>query len=130
MKELKTKGRFALTGTPVENRAGDLWSIFDFLNPGLLGSASAFSKFIRARDVADRVDYAPLRALTRPYILRRLKTDKRVIADLPEKTEMRAWCSLTKTRRPSIRRRYRAAEGLENAGHPTPWNGAGVHHAL
>ena len=96
VKELKAAGRFALTGTPVENRAGDLWSIFDFLNPGLLGSASGFSKFIRAAETAERVDYGPLRAVTRPYILRRLKTDKRVIADLPDKTEVRAWCSLTK----------------------------------
>jgi non-specific serine/threonine protein kinase len=75
VKELKATARFALTGTPVENRAGDLWSIFDFLNPGLLGSAGAFTKFIRARDNSDRPDYGPLRALTGPYILRRLKTD-------------------------------------------------------
>jgi non-specific serine/threonine protein kinase len=96
VKELKATARFALTGTPVENRAGDLWSIFDFLNPGLLGTASAFSRFIRGRGDSDQPDYGPLRALTRPYILRRLKTDKRIIADLPEKTEVRAWCSLTK----------------------------------
>jgi non-specific serine/threonine protein kinase len=97
VKELRTSARFALTGTPVENRAGDLWSIFDFLNPGLLGSASAFAKFVRAREEAERPDYGPLRALTRPYLLRRLKTDKRIIADLPDKTEVRAWCTLTKT---------------------------------
>lgn len=96
VKELKATARFALTGTPVENRAGDLWSLFDFLNPGLLGSASAFSKFIRARDDAKQPDYGPLRALTRPYLLRRLKTDKKIIADLPDKTEVRAWCALTK----------------------------------
>jgi hypothetical protein len=66
VKELKAQARFALTGTPVENRAGDLWSIFDFLNPGLLGSASAFSRFIRNRDGSGQPDYAPLRALTRP----------------------------------------------------------------
>lgn len=96
VKELKAAARFALTGTPVENRAGDLWSIFDFLNPGLLGSAKAFTNFIRARDDSRQPDYGPLRALTRPYILRRLKTDKKIIADLPEKTEVRAWCSLTK----------------------------------
>src|SRR5439155_15899991 len=91
VKEIKAAARFALTGTPVENRAADLWSIFDFLNPGLLGSARAFQQFIRARESDEHPDYAPLRALTRPYVLRRLKTDKRVIADLPEKTEMRAW---------------------------------------
>ena len=97
VKELNATSRFALTGTPVENRAADLWSIFDFLNPGLLGSAAAFTKFVRARESAEHPDYGPLRALTRPYILRRLKTDKRVIADLPDKTEVRAWCSLTRT---------------------------------
>jgi non-specific serine/threonine protein kinase len=104
-----------MTGTPVENRAGDLWSIFDFLNPGLLGSAAAFSKFIRAREGAARVDYGPLRAVTRPYILRRLKTDKRVIADLPDKTEVRAWCSLTKTQAALYQKAVsELAEGLEN----------------
>lgn len=96
VKELTANVRYALTGTPVENRASDLWSIFDFVNPGLLGSSAAFSKFIRARESAPVPDYGPLRAVTRPYILRRLKTDKRVIADLPDKTEVRAWCSLTK----------------------------------
>lgn len=114
VKELKATARFALTGTPVENRAGDLWSIFDFLNPGLLGSASAFAKFLRARDSSDRPDYAPLRSLTRPYILRRLKTDKRIIADLPDKTEVRAWCSLTKTQAVLYQKAVvELAEGLE-----------------
>jgi len=116
VKELKAKARFALTGTPVENRAGDLWSIFDFLNPGLLGSASAFSKFIRGRGESGQPDYGPLRALTRPYILRRLKTDKRVIADLPEKTEVRAWCSLTKAQAALYQNAVsELAESLENA---------------
>jgi non-specific serine/threonine protein kinase len=116
VKELKAKARFALTGTPVENRAGDLWSIFDFLNPGLLGSASAFSRFIRGRGESGQPDYGPLRALTRPYILRRLKTDKRVIADLPEKTEVRAWCSLTKAQAALYQKAVsELAESLENA---------------
>lgn len=97
VKQLKAMSRFALTGTPVENRAGDLWSIFDFLNPGLLGSASEFSRYIKAQERAQLPDYGPLRAITKPYILRRLKTDKRIIADLPDKTEVRAWCSLSKT---------------------------------
>ncbi len=95
VKELRATGRFALTGTPVENRAADLWSLFDFLNPGLLGSAAEFTRFVRVREGAEHPDYAPLRAIVRPYILRRLKTDKRVISDLPDKTEVRAWCSLT-----------------------------------
>jgi non-specific serine/threonine protein kinase len=116
VKELKAKARFALTGTPVENRAGDLWSIFDFLNPGLLGSASAFSRFIRGRGDSGQPDYGPLRALTRPYILRRLKTDKRVITDLPDKTEVRAWCSLTKAQAALYQKAVtELAEALENA---------------
>jgi hypothetical protein len=116
VKEIKAAARFALTGTPVENRASDLWSIFDFLNPGLLGSASAFSRFIRARDDAKQPNYGPLRALTRPYILRRLKTDKRIIADLPDKTEVRAWCALTKTQAALYQKSVtELAEALENA---------------
>jgi non-specific serine/threonine protein kinase len=116
VKEVKASARFALTGTPVENRAADLWSIFDFLNPGLLGSAAAFTRFLRARDAADQPDYAPLRALTRPYILRRLKTDKRVIADLPDKTEVRAWCSLTKPQAALYQKAVsELAEALESA---------------
>ena len=93
-KALKSRVRLALTGTPVENRLGDLWSIFDFLNPGLLGSAKAFAAF--GKTLAARGDHAPLRNLVRPYVLRRLKTDKRIIADLPDKTEVRAWAQLTK----------------------------------
>jgi superfamily II DNA or RNA helicase len=116
VKELEAVARFALTGTPVENRAGDLWSIFDFLNPGLLGSGSAFAKFIRPRDGDIQPDYGPLRALTRPYILRRLKTDKQVIADLPEKTEVRAWCALSKTQAALYQKAVaELAEGLQNA---------------
>ena len=94
-KQIDARARIALSGTPVENRLGDLWSIFDFLNPGLLGSGKAFSAF--TKQLSQRQNsYAPLRALVRPYILRRLKTDKSVIADLPDKTEMKAFCHLTR----------------------------------
>jgi non-specific serine/threonine protein kinase len=95
-KKLKAGSRFALTGTPVENRLGDLWSIFDFINPGLLGSPKEFTKFTKR--LADRPHnpYGPLRELVRPYILRRLKTDKSVIADLPDKTEVKAFCQLSR----------------------------------
>jgi non-specific serine/threonine protein kinase len=80
----------------VENRLGDLWSLFDFLNPGLLGAASRFREFVRRLEAHDPPDYAPLRNLVRPYILRRLKTDKAVAPDLPEKTEVRVFCGLSR----------------------------------
>jgi non-specific serine/threonine protein kinase len=95
-KRLAARARFALTGTPIENRLGDLWSIFDFINPGLLGSAKEFTTLVKR--LADRPHnpYGPLRELVRPYILRRLKTDKTVIADLPDKTEVKAFCQLSR----------------------------------
>ena len=96
VKELKAQGRIALTGTPVENHLADLWSLFDFINPGLLGSGAAFGRFVKSISRKDGLHYAPLRKLVKPYILRRLKTDKSIISDLPDKTEMNAWCQLTK----------------------------------
>ena len=95
-KGLHGRARFALTGTPIENRLGDLWSIFDFVNPGLLGSSKEFTRFVKR--LADRPhnSYGPLRELVRPYILRRLKTDKTVIRDLPDKTEVKAFCQLSR----------------------------------
>jgi SNF2-related domain/SNF2 Helicase protein/Helicase conserved C-terminal domain len=95
VKKLTARARVALTGTPVENRLGDLWSLFDFLNPGLLGKASEFS-IAAGRMAASPGGYAPLRRLLAPYLLRRLKTDRRIISDLPEKIEMNARCVLTK----------------------------------
>lgn len=95
-KKLHAQARFALTGTPVENRLGDLWSIFDFLNPGLLGSSKEFTGFVKRLAERPHNPYAPLRELVRPYILRRMKTDKTVIADLPDKTEVRAFCQLSR----------------------------------
>jgi len=95
-KALKAEARIVLTGTPVENHLGDLWSIFDFINPGLLSSAKQFSLY--AKGLAGRSDnhYGPLRELVRPYILKRMKTDKAVISDLPDKTEVSAWCNLSR----------------------------------
>ena len=97
IRALKARHRVALTGTPVENRLAELHSIMDFLNPGLLGSQASFrEQFVtpieRWRDggAAKR-----LRRATGPFILRRLKTDKDVISDLPEKIEMRVDCHLT-----------------------------------
>ncbi|GMQ84201.1 MAG: hypothetical protein BMS9Abin06_0968 [Gammaproteobacteria bacterium] len=95
-KKLNAAARIALTGTPIENRLGDLWSLFDFLCPGLLGSTARFKTFAKSLSGGEGDQYAPLRKLVRPYILRRLKTDKTIITDLPEKTEVHAWCALAK----------------------------------
>ncbi|RLJ15943.1 ATP-dependent helicase [bacterium endosymbiont of Escarpia laminata] len=95
-KKLRAGSRIVLTGTPIENRLGDLWSLFDFLSPGLLGSAARFKGFVKSLSTGESDQYAPLRNLVSPYILRRLKTDKTIITDLPEKTEVRAWCGLSK----------------------------------
>jgi superfamily II DNA or RNA helicase len=96
VKELRSSCRIALTGTPVENRLSDLWSLFDFLNPGLLGGAKAFASFVKQMNARASNSYGPLRGLVQPYILRRLKTDKHIISDLPEKTEVNAFCGLSK----------------------------------
>jgi non-specific serine/threonine protein kinase len=95
VKQLQATSRIALTGTPVENRLSDLWSIFDFTHPGLLGSAKTFAGFVK--ELSTQENFSPLRNLVRPYILRRMKTDKRIIADLPDKTEIKAWCHLSPT---------------------------------
>ncbi len=96
VKALDSRWRLALTGTPVENRLGDLWSIFDFLNPGLLGTVKGFNALCKSMASGRQGGYATLRRLVQPYILRRLKTDKRVIADLPDKTEVNAYCLLSR----------------------------------
>ncbi|MBX7211222.1 MAG: DEAD/DEAH box helicase [Verrucomicrobiaceae bacterium] len=97
VKRIIARSRIALTGTPVENRLGDLWSLFDFLNPGLLGKAREFADATkRLGDPKSRTGYAPLRKLIQPYLLRRMKTDKSIISDLPDKTEVNALCPLTK----------------------------------
>ncbi|MBC7951309.1 MAG: DEAD/DEAH box helicase [Rhodospirillaceae bacterium] len=95
-KSLTARTRIALTGTPVENHLGDLWSIFDFINPGLLGTAKQFTRYAKALAAREHNPYGPLRALVQPYILRRMKTDKSVIADLPDKTEIKAHCLLSR----------------------------------
>ena len=144
VKSLKGKRRIILTGTPLENRLGDLWSLFDFLSPGLLGTEKVFSRYVKG--TPDRKDnaYAALRALVRPYILRRLKTDRRIIADLPDKTEVRVFCPLTKTQaalyEESVREmagKLKEARGIQRRGlvlaypmrfkqicnHPSQWLG-------
>lgn len=96
VKALTGRARIALTGTPVENRLADLWSLFDFISPGLLGSAQRFKQFASSLEKHDPPSYAPLRSLVQPYILRRLKTDRSIISDLPDKVEVSAWCGLSK----------------------------------
>ncbi|MBZ0264022.1 DEAD/DEAH box helicase [bacterium] len=96
VKQLKSNARVALTGTPVENRMADLWSLFDFLCPGLLGSHRKFKGFVKNLESRMEDRYAPLRRLVSPYILRRLKSDKSIVPDLPDKTEVKTFCGLTK----------------------------------
>jgi len=94
-KALDARARIALTGTPVENRLTDLWSIFDAINPGLLGAHQTFARWTKAMAASPQPTFGPLRDLVRPYILRRMKTDPTVIRDLPAKTEVPAFCPLS-----------------------------------
>jgi non-specific serine/threonine protein kinase len=142
VKQLKADARIALTGTPVENRLADLWSLFDFTHPGLLGSQKTFGEFTK-----NLPHYGPLRALVKPYILRRMKSDKRIISDLPDKTEMTAWCALAPAQAALYQRAVKdlaaaleKAEGIERKGlvlaflmrfkqicnHPSQWLGDGA----
>ncbi len=146
VKALKAQARFALTGTPIENRLGDLWSIFDFVNPGLLGSSKEFTNFVKGLANRPHNPYGPLRELVRPYILRRLKTDKAVIADLPDKTELKAFCQLSRKQAAlyeqsvkELAKQLQEAEGIQRKGlvlsflmrfkqicnHPSHWLGDG-----
>jgi non-specific serine/threonine protein kinase len=148
VRNLRGKQRIALTGTPVENRLSDLWSLFDFINPGLLGSTGAFKDFVkRLTDPAtEQVNYAPLRKLTQPFILRRLKTDKSIISDLPDKTEIKTYCHLTPAQTAlyaatvkALKEAIEATDGIQRRGlilsylmqfkqicnHPAHFNGTG-----
>jgi SNF2 family DNA or RNA helicase len=94
---LRAASKIALTGTPVENHLSELWSIMEFVNPGLLGSAERFrsSYAIPIERHGDEEATAALKRITGPFILRRLKTDRSIISDLPGKLEMKVWCNLT-----------------------------------
>jgi len=143
-RRLKAGSRIALTGTPVENRLGDLWSIFDFINPGLLGSPKEFTQYTKRLAERTHNPYGPLRELVRPYILRRLKTDRAVIADLPDKTEVKAFCQLSRKQAAlyeqavqALAEQLHSAEGIRRKGlvlsflmrfkqicnHPSQWLG-------
>lgn len=96
VRHLTARTRFALTGTPVENSLADLWSIFDFCSPGLLGNLETFKKLVKRMGEGEKADLSPLRRLIRPWLLRRLKTDRSIIQDLPDKTEVKVSAGLTK----------------------------------
>jgi len=146
-KTLDARARIALTGTPIENRLGDLWSIFDFINPGLLGSAKEFTAYTKGLAGQPHNPYGPLRDLVRPYILRRLKTDRSVIVDLPDKTEVKAYCQLSRKQAALYQQAVKElagqleeAEGIRRRGvvlaflmrlkqicnHPSQWLGDGA----
>lgn len=94
---LPARSRLALTGTPVENHLGELWSIMEFTSPGLLGPAEKFREHfaVPVQRHGDEEAAARLKRLTGPFILRRVKTDRTIISDLPDKIEMKIWCTLT-----------------------------------
>ncbi|MSR15184.1 MAG: DEAD/DEAH box helicase [Gammaproteobacteria bacterium] len=149
VKRLRARARIALSGTPVENRLNDLWSLYDFLNPGLLGAAADFTRYIKDLQASAPSNFAPLRQLVRPYLLRRLKTDRSVIADLPDKTELTAWCALGKRQAALYEKSVHelaeklrtATEGIQRRGlvlsfltrfkqicnHPSHWLGDGAY---
>jgi SNF2 family DNA or RNA helicase len=122
---MHARWRVALTGTPVENRLADLWSIFHTINPGYLGSAEEFRRefALPIERASDADATARLKALTAPFLLRRVKTDRSVIADLPDKQEMKVYCSLTREQATlyeavlqDTMRRIAESEGIQRRG--------------
>lgn len=122
IKQLSTHMRIAMTGTPIENDLTNLWSLFDFLNSGLLGTSQEFRTFCKS--LSERPEgYAKLKTMISPFLLRRVKTDKRIIADLPEKLEMVDYVHLSKKQVVLYRKtvadmeqRLLEAEGMERRG--------------
>jgi len=98
VKLLHADTRIAMTGTPIENALSDLWSLFDFMNPGLLGNMTEFKAFSKKLK-KEPAGYARLKQVVSPYILRRMKTDKRIAPELPDKVEMRTFPELSKKQR-------------------------------
>jgi SNF2 family DNA or RNA helicase len=125
VRSLPAGSRIALTGTPVENRLADLWSIMEFTSPGLLGPAEKFrtAYAVPIERSGDAEATARLKRITGPFILRRLKTDKTIISDLPDKLEMKIWCNLTPEQASlyqatvtDMLAKIEAAEGIERRG--------------
>lgn len=122
VKKLKARFKIGMTGTPIENRLSDLWSLFDFLNTGLLGTSKEFGDFIK--QLKDKPIYnARLRQVVSPFILRRLKTDKTIISDLPDKIEMKTFSNLTKKQATlytallkELKIKLNTSEGIERKG--------------
>ncbi|HOG63637.1 MAG: DEAD/DEAH box helicase [Sedimentibacter sp.] len=122
IKALPAQMRIAMTGTPIENRLSDLWSLFDFLNQGLLGTTKEFTNFTKELK-ENAVGYTKLRKMIQPFMLRRLKTDKTIITDLPDKMEMNEYSDLTKKQIAlykqliiQIEQKLNEAEGIERKG--------------
>ena len=123
--KLRAPHRLALTGTPVENRIRDLWSIFNFLNPGYLGKEAQFRKVFELPIYKDNDagQLATLKKLVEPFILRRVKTDKRIIDDLPDKIEQKMYCTLTHEQASlyeavvnDVAEQLKEAEGIQRKG--------------
>ncbi|MCL2253915.1 MAG: DEAD/DEAH box helicase [Lachnospiraceae bacterium] len=121
VKQLKAMFKIAMTGTPIENKLSDLWSLFDFLNTGLLGTAKEFSGY--SKIIKERGNYADLRRVVNPFILRRLKTDKSILNDLPDKIESKAYTKLTskqivlyQTLVKELEQKIKTAEGINRKG--------------
>ena len=125
VRAIPARHRIAMTGTPVENRLAELWSIMQFLNPGLLGSEKGFRERFTIPIERDGDDEAAetLRRITGPFVLRRLKTDRSIITDLPDKLEMKEFCTLTREQASlyqavvdDMLQRIDEAEGIERRG--------------
>lgn len=122
VKAIPSRLRVAMTGTPIENNLGDLWSLFDFLNKGLLGSVKEFQNLVKEME-SDGVGFMPLKKMVTPFILRRLKTDRSIISDLPEKVEVKEYAGLSKKQIglygklvKGIEKKLADAEGIERKG--------------